>query len=68
MPDYGHDIEFGYFLVPVPGEFAATAPTPWRDTAQARVGPFIQDVAPAVRERVAASRARIGPAEERRQA
>ena len=101
MPDYGHHIEFGYFLVPVPGEFAATAPTPWRDTDQAPVGPpehwaevltelslefgfsdfllvgppdpdmlrtFIQDVAPAVRERVAVSRARTGPAEERRQA
>ena len=85
----------------VPGEFAATAPTPWRDTDQALVGPpehwaevltelslelgfsdfllvgppapdmlrtFIQNVAPAVRERVAAARARTGPAEERRRA
>jgi alkanesulfonate monooxygenase SsuD/methylene tetrahydromethanopterin reductase-like flavin-dependent oxidoreductase (luciferase family) len=85
----------------VPGEFAAAAPTPWRDTDQALVGPpehrvavltelslelgfsdfllvgppdpdvlrtFIQDVEPAVRERVAQARARTGPAEQRRQA
>jgi hypothetical protein len=71
MPDYGHSIEFGYFLIPDAGdpegvlqtarladelgyELLAVQDHPYQ---RAHLDTFIEDVAPRVRERVAAARA-----------
>ena len=59
MPDYGHEIEFGYFLSPDAGdpEGVLEAQT-IIDRAAGEAGRDLEDVAPQVRERVAAARAR----------
>jgi hypothetical protein len=49
MPDYGRDLEFGYLLVSDHGD-----PPRALDFARRRSG---DEIAPAVRERVAATRA-----------
>jgi hypothetical protein len=49
LPDYGHDLEFGYFLGPNHGD-----PPRALDLARPLFG---DEIAPAVRERAAATRA-----------
>ncbi len=72
MPDYGHQGEFGYFLVPDAGDpqgvletarladrlgFSTLLLTTPPDPDMLRT--YIKDVAPHVRERVAAARAQV---------